>query len=75
MRVISQDGDFDFPYDNVIFKLDKDDAGFSIVAYAVGRVGICIGTFTDGDRAKKAFDGILMSAFANNIYYKVPGDC
>lgn len=72
MRIISQDRKFNFPYDNVIIENEQNETACNIVAFAVGRVGITIGTYNSPDKAKKVFRDIMLKGLDDIGVYTMP---
>lgn len=68
MRVISQDGRLDFPYENsVVFITPRDASEVRIQAIGDDDDGM-IAKYSTGEKAKKAME-MLRIAYGNNEFY------
>lgn len=68
MRVISQDGRLDFPYEkSVVFITPRDASEIRIQALGCDDDGM-IAKYSTGEKAKKAMK-MLRIAYENNVFY------
>ena len=73
MRVISQDGTIDTPYEGVLITLgcSVDKREYHINGYLIhqeGSLSVKIATYSTGEKAKKAME-MLRIAYENNEFY------
>ena len=67
MRVISQDGNIDYNYDNVFFELDIADDNYNILCFAGDRrMPISIAKYSTEEKAKRAME-MLHNAYVGII--------
>lgn len=71
MRVISQDGKLDFPYENsVVFFDTRHYGGNSVVAQLIGdtEAVMLLGKYSTKEKAIKAIE-MLRKVYENNVFY------
>lgn len=69
MRIISQDGKCDYPYENSTLYIDyMDGRVINIVPSTGGCKGTKIATYSTEEKAIKAIE-MLREAYSNNVFY------
>ena len=69
MRIISQDGKCDYPYENSTLFIDyMDGRVINIVPSTGGCKGTKIATYSTEEKAIKAIE-MLREAYSNNVFY------
>ena len=72
MRIISQDGMDDIPYENTWFTLRQVEGHYEIQAEAKDGEMYLVGAYQDGKQAKLVFHGMYRNYMQDKKYYQLP---